>query len=186
MVEPANNQEAFKRLYEKYSTRVLAYCVRRIGPDLAHDALAETFLVAWRRFDDLPGGEDNLPYLYGVASKVLSNSRRSSLRRSRLASRLQSLGVDHTADASTYVIQSDQNRRVLAAIAQLGKKDQEILMLYTWEEVSREKIAEMMGMTKPAVDQRIHRCYKRLARTFGNADVEPTSLPRVAKKGGEA
>lgn len=186
MTDRTTDREAFRRLYESYSTRILAYCFRRIGPDLAHDALAETFLVAWRRFNELPTGDETLPYLYGIAAKVLSNSRRSSRRRTRLDSRLQSLGVDHSADASTYVLQSDQNRRVLDAIQQLGKRDREILMLYTWEEVPREKIADMMGMTKSAIDQRIHRSYKRLARTFGSTGVEPTSLPRVAKKGGEA
>jgi RNA polymerase sigma-70 factor (ECF subfamily) len=37
---------------------------------MAPDVVAETFLVAWRRLDDVPA--DPLPWLYGVARRVLA------------------------------------------------------------------------------------------------------------------
>ena len=43
------------------------------------------FLVAWRRRDELPG--EPLPWLYGVARKVLANHRRGGARREALAER---------------------------------------------------------------------------------------------------
>src|SRR4029450_2647016 len=57
---------------------VRAYARRRAAPDAAQDVVADTFLVAWRRLEDVP--EDALPWLYGVARRVLANQRRSAAR----------------------------------------------------------------------------------------------------------
>jgi hypothetical protein len=45
----------FVELYERYYGAILAYCRRRTAADRAEDAVADTFLTAWRRIDDLPG-----------------------------------------------------------------------------------------------------------------------------------
>ena len=57
-------------------------------------------------------------------------------------------------------------------------------MLYAWEELPRPVIAEMMGMTKAAVDQRIHRSYQRLARALEKADDPRHATQSVAEAGG--
>ena len=62
-----------------------AYLWRR-DPELADDVTAETFLVAWRRLDDIPA--EPLPWLIGVARKIRLNQRRGDRRRDQLARRL--------------------------------------------------------------------------------------------------
>lgn len=44
-------------------------------PKDAADAVAETFLVAWRRLPEVPSGEEARPWLYGVARRTLANQR---------------------------------------------------------------------------------------------------------------
>ena len=83
--------------------------------------------------------------------------------------KLGELGVADSADAGVVVLQTAGDRQVVAAIRRLKPVDREILMLSAWEELPRSVIAEMMGMTKAAVDQRIHRSYERLARMLGGA-----------------
>jgi len=56
-------------------------------------------------------------------------------------------------------------------------------MLYAWEDLPRNDIAEIMGMTRSAVDQRIHRSYQRLARTLEPL-FKPIPSPPVAEEGG--
>ena len=55
-------------------------------PDLADDIVAETFLVAWRRLDDVP--DDAGPWLFGVARNVRLNLQRSARRQQAVARKL--------------------------------------------------------------------------------------------------
>ena len=163
MASPAKYRR-FEDLYEEHRLEVLAYCIRRLERDEAADACSETFLVAWRKLDELPPPPETLPYLYGIARKVVSNHARSLRRRVRLDARLSSLGVSPVADPSAVVVQNSQHREVIAAVRRLKPTDREIVMLFAWEDLPRETIAEMMGMTRSAIDQRIHRANQRLAR----------------------
>ena len=65
---------------------VEAYVRRRAEPDLVEDAVAETFLVAWRRLDEMP--REARPWLLGVARKTLSTQRRTGVRRRSLVTKL--------------------------------------------------------------------------------------------------
>ncbi len=63
----------FAALYEIHHARVLAYALRRTRTVAdAEDAAAETFVVAWRKRASIPA--DPLPWLYGIARRVLANS----------------------------------------------------------------------------------------------------------------
>ncbi|MFG2049725.1 RNA polymerase sigma factor [Micromonospora sp. NPDC048935] len=55
----------------------------------AADVVAETFLVAWRRRQDMPVGGEARLWLYGVARRVLANQHRGGVRRQRLGERLR-------------------------------------------------------------------------------------------------
>ena len=72
---PSQSAE-FRRIYETHHPQVLAYFLRRLDRSRAYDSAADVFLTAWRRIDDVPGGVRTLPWLYGVAHKVLANQRR--------------------------------------------------------------------------------------------------------------
>ena len=176
-------QRRFEQLYEAHGSEVLAYCSRRVGGSEAADACAETFLVAWRRIDDVPAAEP-LPYLYGIARRVIANQHRTFRRRSRLDARLLGLGLAPPADPSVVSLQSVQDREVVAAVRALPPKDREIVMLYAWEDLPRSTIAQLMGMTTGAVDQRIHRAYGRLARSLRGVAVadDPPDVTSVERE----
>src|SRR5690242_7696704 len=106
-------------LFAAHHDAVWRYAVRRVGEAGAEDVVAETFLVAWRRLDAVPAHE--LPWLLGVARKVIANQRRAQRRRANLTERIGrelALGTEEprapVADA------------VLAALATLGERDQEV------------------------------------------------------------
>jgi RNA polymerase sigma-70 factor (ECF subfamily) len=175
----------FESIYREHRLQVLAYCMRRTQPGDAADACSETFLVAWRRIEDIPSPPETLPYLYGIAGRVLSNQLRSLHRRSRLDAKLANLAAAPPADPSALIVQSARDQEVVAAVRKLKPKDREIVMLYAWEDLPRDVIAEMTGMTRAAIDQRIHRSYQRLARILGPAlETRAIKSPPVAGKGG--
>ena len=175
----------FESIYREHRLPVLAYCMRRTQPSDAADACSETFLVALRRIDDIPPPPETLPYLYGIAARVVSNQLRALHRRSRLDQKLGNLAVAPPADPSALIVQSSRDEEVIAAVRKLKPKDREIVMLYAWEDLTRDVIAEMMGMTRAAVDQRIHRSYQRLGRILDpTLEKRAIKSPPIAGKGG--
>ena len=161
-VASSPRQERFEAIYSENRLAVLAYCSRRVGSVDAADACSEVFLTAWRRLDDVPLPPKTLPYLYGIAGHIVSNHFRASARRTRLLAKLSAQAVPAPDQPDVIVVRKD--REVISALRGLRAKDREIVMLYTWEDLSRDTIADLMGMTRAAIDQRIHRSYKRLAR----------------------
>ena len=152
----------FTALYQNYAGEIHAYCIRRVPAGEAEDVVAEVFTVAWRRLDEVDPTSVR-GWLYGVARGVLSNSWRSSRRRNRLRERLvaqtdRRLATDHDNAGS--------GEAVLAAMGGLNERDREILLLWTWEELTGPEIAVALGISEAAVHQRIHRARKRLAQTL--------------------
>jgi RNA polymerase sigma-70 factor, ECF subfamily len=178
-------QRRFESLYDAHRLNVLAYCTRRVSAADASDACSETFLVAWRRLDDVPIPPKTLPYLYGIAANVIANQRRTLHRRVRLHEKLGALGVEPPAEPSVVLLQKATDRQVVAAVRRLKPVDREIVMLYAWEDLPREVIADMMQMSRAAIDQRIHRAYERLARVLEPAlETRAVNTPPIAREGG--
>lgn len=79
---PPPGRDRLEALFNAHHAQLLAFAVRRIGPDEAEDVVAEVFAAAWRRRDDLPA--EPLPWLYQTARNAILHSRRSYSRRANL------------------------------------------------------------------------------------------------------
>ena len=82
------------------------------------------------------------------------------------------------------VVRNSEQVEVEQAVRRLNPNDREIVMLYAWEELPRRQIAQTMGISKAAVDQRIHRSYKRLATVLKPKMATTQITPPIAEKGG--
>lgn len=85
MTEPSSS-DRLEAIFREHYEAVLAYARRRAPAEVADDVAAETFAIAWRKAEQIP--REPLPWLLGVARRVLSTHRRSTRRRSRLRDRL--------------------------------------------------------------------------------------------------
>lgn len=152
------DEERFRRLYADAYRPLLAYALRR-GESRAdaEEVVSEALLAAWRRRADLPAAEETLPWLYGVARKVLANQRRGRARRQRLARLLQPLARTATDPHAQEPIEP-----VLAAMRRLPDRDQEVLRLAAWEDLSHAEIAVALGCSENAAALRLHRARQRL------------------------
>ena len=169
---PPDEREArFEALFDTHREAVRAYLWRR-DPELADDVTAETFLVAWRRLDAVPG--EPLPWLIGVARKLRLNARRGERRRDHLTQRLRCERVS-TPDPTESVGERDA---LWTALARLDERDREVLLLTAWDRLDRDAIAVVLGCTRANVAVRLLRARRRLARELASADVavSPTTL----------
>lgn len=151
-------------MYRAHYPQVYAYFKRRTDIESAADGTVETFMVAWRRIDDVPDGEGTLPWLYGVARRVLGNQRRGLRRKNRLDRRLSGFKPEPGPTPETVIVRGSEIQEVLNAFDRLRLCDQEVLRLAEWEELPHAEIAEALGISRTAVDQRIHRALDRLEK----------------------
>jgi len=145
-------RERFEALYAEHHARVLSYVLRRTErSDDAADVVAQTFLVAWRRLDDVPVEEARL-WLYGVARRVLSNHRRGERRRAQLADQLRrDLAGRHPGSAD-----EGEFAQLAAAFRSLSDGDREVLALEAWEHLDAGEIAAVLGCSRNAARIRLH------------------------------
>lgn len=153
--------ERFDACFREHYARVLAYGMRRLGDrSAAEDVAADTFLVAWRRLEEIP--DDPLPWLLGIARHVIHNELRSSRRRDRLTTRVGAHmpGADDTPPE----LRRGADAAVVRALGRLGERDREVLMLSTWDGLDHRRAAAVLGCTRGAFAVRLHRARARLER----------------------
>jgi RNA polymerase sigma-70 factor (ECF subfamily) len=173
----------FVEVYERYYRHVFGYCRRRVSADQVDDVVADTFLTAWRKIDQVPPGDECLPWLYGIAYRVLNHQWRGSSRRQRLNEKLTNVGAESFYAPEEYIVMRDESRLVLDALAHLKPTDQEILRLATWEELAQRDIALTLGISLGAVRQRLYEAKKNLTREYTKLEKKRIKPP-AAQEGG--
>jgi RNA polymerase sigma-70 factor (ECF subfamily) len=171
-----DDERRFERLYREHFGRVAAYLLSRADRVVAEDALARTFEIAWRKIADVP--DEPLPWLLGVARKVLAELRRAQGRRNALIERIAA-GVEEAQDdhAETLV----GRRRVLAALARLPDSQREALLLIVWEGLSQREAAVVLACSRGAVALRLHRARTRMRAALAEeaSDDDEEAAPRA-------
>ena len=173
----------FAVLYRRHYRPVRDYCRRRVGVDLVDDAVAETFLAAWNRIDEVPAGDEALLWIYSVAYRVVGHQWRTITRRRRLEDRLRTLPSRHVPAVDELATDDAEYRLVLAATAQLADNDAEVLRLAAWERLSTDAIATILGIEPNAVKQRLHRARQHLARHYRRLASQPNPSRDVSTEG---
>jgi RNA polymerase sigma-70 factor (ECF subfamily) len=140
--------ERSEQIYAEHVDAVRAYVRRRAPESLVEDVVADVFVVALRRIDEVP--RNALPWLYGVARKTLANERR---RQSRVAP---------VAPEVSYEPEPVGDSQLAAAFAALSDADREILRLVAWEGLALRRAARVLECSPVAARVRYHRAKARL------------------------
>jgi RNA polymerase sigma factor (sigma-70 family) len=147
-VEPQPFDAFFRDNYHA----VLRFAERRIDTEAAQDITAECFAIAWKKFDpDSPFGR---AWLYQTAHHLVGNAYR---KRGKHRDLLDRLHRERPADPST-----DEQDRVISALARLSMQDREALQLTYWEDLSAAEVGIVLGCSEQAAWKRISRAKVRL------------------------
>ncbi len=124
----ADREQTFKAFYEAVYPDLLKFAQRRAHPDHAEDVVADAFLVAWRRLDELPREHDDArAWVFGIARNRLLNERRGDQRRRALGVRLADTTPRPPADTPADLIVSRVD--LGNAWSVLSQAQQEVLAL---------------------------------------------------------
>jgi RNA polymerase sigma factor (sigma-70 family) len=163
--EVPNNAE-FEALFGAHHRAIHRYVLRRLESEGVEDAVAETFVTAWRRWAERPGEEDQLLWLYGIARRTVANFGRGNGRRIRLMRRLAN---DRTTEGTERQQQTQLIEELLDGIEQLAPNEREILRLAYWERLSHREMAQVLGCSENAVGLRIARIRRALNRKLAKS-----------------
>ncbi|MFB7419404.1 RNA polymerase sigma factor [Streptomyces sp. NPDC056210] len=171
------HEQDFTVLYRTHHPAVDAYVRRRLSAtEDSDDVVAEVFLTAWRRLDELPR-DAALPWLYATARKILANTRRAEQRRQALAETAARERQSISSDPAEDVVGM---QAVAMAFDALSESDREVLRLALWEELSARQAAAVIGCTSATFHVRLHRARKRLRehlnRTASNSSQRTSSI----------
>jgi RNA polymerase sigma-70 factor (ECF subfamily) len=158
---------AFGVLFERHAGRIYNYCFRRTGDwALAEDLTSTTFLLAWRSRERAPLRADSaLPLLFGIATNVLRNQRRSLRRRRDAFARLpleRTEEPDFGDDASTRLDDQVAMRELLRQFTRLPQREQDVIALCDWSGLSYEDAAAALDIPIGTVRSRLARGRRRL------------------------
>ena len=163
-------ERAFERMYAQHAPAIASYALRRTRHQQdAEEVVAETFLIAWRRSDELRG--DPLPWLYGVARRVLASQARKAGR----------APVELQGDVASTEDTSLERAELMAAVLRLPELERDALLLTVWEGLDQRTCAQALGCSRVAVALRLRRARIRL-RASEATSATPVCRPPLPKE----
>jgi RNA polymerase sigma-70 factor (ECF subfamily) len=171
-VDVRSREQAFERVWRDEMPRVFSYASRHVGRADAHDVVAETFTVAWRRWDQI--SDPPFPWLLGVARHVVANHVRTLQRRRRLEDRVRLLTA--VTGRSAQHIDHAERLDAMRRLAALGEREREALLLIAWDGLTTEQTASLLGISPAAVRKRVSR-----ARAAIDGTDAPTDEPEETR-----
>ncbi len=139
--------------------------------------IAETFLIAWRRWHEVP--TPPIPWLLVTARHVIGNKARVARRSRALADRIALL--DHVAAYAADTADTALSRReALERLARLHEQHREALLLVSWDGLTNDQAAVVLGIKPATFRRRISRARAALLSpqaTPDNPASEPVLVP---------
>jgi len=189
-VTEIEEMQRFTTLYDTHQRQVYGYAVSRAGRQAADEIVSDTFLVAWRRFGELP--EPALPWLLGVARNLIREQARQTARQESIEAELRSWTAQEPTGADPAEVVTDR-QVVLSALAAMSADDRELLTLVAWHGLTAREAARVVGCSSATYFVRLHRARRRLEAAVEersqNPVVPPASpspasrpLPRLPRK----
>jgi RNA polymerase sigma factor (sigma-70 family) len=171
--------ERFAEVFDRYHAEIHGYVSRRLGSSLADDVASETFLIAFsrrQRYD--VAHADARPWLYGIASNLISRHRRAEARHYRALAR--SIVVDRfdgdTEPLAGRLDAKTMRGQLAAALVGIRDRDREVLLLVAWAQLSCKEAARALGIPAGTARSRLNRARKKTRAALAVAD------PRSAGK----
>ena len=161
--------ERFAVLFDRHAPHIHRYLARRAGRQVADDLVAETFLTAFAKRDryDL-GYSDARPWLYGIATNLVSQHRRDEARQYRIrqGAMAEPEVPDHADRVAAGVTAQAMRAPLDAALAALSAGDRDVLLLIAWEQLTYQEVSRALAIPAGTVRSRLHRARTKVRQVL--------------------
>ncbi|MEU3693559.1 RNA polymerase sigma factor [Streptomyces narbonensis] len=167
----AGDSDAFGSLFDDYARAVHNHAFRLTGDwSAAEDVLSLTFLEAWRlRASVDPDGGSLRPWLLGIATNVVRNTRRAARRHEAALNRLPREEVlpDFADELVGRINDAERVAALQAALSRLRRPEREVVALCVWSGLDYAAAAQALGVPVGTVRSRLSRARKKLHKYAG-------------------
>jgi len=159
LVEAAQNGhlESFGTLYERYHSPMVALAYSMLADrDLAEDAAQEVFAVACRDIESLKSKERFAAWLAGICRNVSRQMLRANKNKPDALGDEQAARSDGNCD--------DRQETIRRAVWSLREAERELIVMRYFDEFSQSRISEVLGLSPQAVNGRLIRAKRKIAK----------------------
>jgi RNA polymerase sigma factor (sigma-70 family) len=174
ITQSIDDPERFAVIFDRHADEIHRYAMRRLGRQAAGDVVSEVFLAAFRNRGRYRADRaDARPWLYGIATNVISQQLRAEGRRAHLLAAVPApQPAEFPADDISDRITAERLRPVLLGVlAGLSPAERELVLLVAWAELSYEQAAQALEIPIGTVRSRLHRVRAKIRRAIDPADV---------------
>jgi RNA polymerase sigma-70 factor (ECF subfamily) len=178
------DRESFGRLYDLYYDRIYRHCVRRLyRPCVAEEACSEVFLYVASHIHRFRGTTENefRCWLYGIATNTINGIVRRKLRRNELMNQaIDRRAFEKPAEVAPSDLEPLDWPRLYEEIALLDVREQAIVMLRYFEQMTHDEIARTLNLRSGTVRVALSRALEKLRRRL--ATREQPRIPSPDKR----
>lgn len=159
------------QLWDEHHRAVVSFARRRMPTDAVDDVVSETFLVAWRRLEDVP--VDARGWLLGVTRNVIATHTRTYGRWRAVAVKVALEPQVHAGAAEDHTIEL---MRLTQAWQRLTHGEREVLALTLWDGLSGQEAADVLGCRRSTYSVRLSRARRHFLDLLRD-EPEPRTNP---------
>ncbi len=147
------DRAAFRQLYQKYSGRVYAVCLRLLADrGKAEDACQDVFVKVWQQLTLFRGDSSFSTWLHSIATRTAIDLwRRDKLLR---------LATDELPEMAGAEL--GQSRELEQLILRLPHQARAVFVLFALEGYQHQEIAELLGIAEGSSKSQYHRARQLL------------------------
>ena len=161
----SRRDQTIERLITQHQTSLLRLCYVQLQDQaLAEDAVQETFLKAYKGFDSFRGDSSEKTWLTRIAVNTCRDFQRGGWFKHtdrRVTPDMLPVGT----------VQPDTEDLDLSlAVMKLPRKMRDAILLYYYQDMSTEEIAETLGIAQSSVSNRLRRGREKLRKLLEGRD----------------
>jgi len=171
------NHDAFGELLKRYEHRLFVFFLRQFGDEeSARDFVMDTFLKVYRAAPRYEPRAKFSTYIYQVARNLAINeSRKRKFRRTESLDEMKDdTGVQIAGDdpdPERVLEISERQALVQEALRQLPEDQRMILILVEYQELTYERVSQIMGCSMGTVKSRMHRARQKIREWMENSEL---------------